>query len=211
MAPLQYVFAYVSSDYLWENPAPVCVCICLLRWSLLGNAAQHSLQKKVYFSWMCCHMCLKITSLLKFCTTLITAKWHFEPYFTMCTLLLWLLWLNLHTKVLSHSAHRGLWLKWRDCLCFANLFLEVNLSSQWALSTLLTSLWVAPLCCRAWSRLPKAWPQIWHILQAAGLKCCVRCIFKWVVVVVLKAHWSHWLHCKCSDWEECGDRTATSR
>ena len=125
--------------------------------------------KKVYFSWMCCHMCLQITSLFEFCTTLFTSKWHFEPYITMCTLLSWLPWLNLHTKVLSLSAHRGIWLKWQDCLCL------VNLSSHWPHSTLLTSLWAEALCSRAWSQLLKAWPQI---LLVAGLKCCVRCVFK---------------------------------
>ena len=29
MAPRQYALAYYSSDYHWENPAPVCVFICL--------------------------------------------------------------------------------------------------------------------------------------------------------------------------------------
>ena len=141
-------------------------------------------------------MCLQITSLFKFCSTLFTAKCHFEPYFTMWIFLSWLPWLNLHTKVLSHSAHRGLWLEWRNCLWLANLFLEVNLSSHWSHSTLLTSLWEAALCSRAWSQLLKAWPQILHILQVAGRKCCVRCVFKYVVVVVLKSHRSHWLHCE---------------
>ena len=174
---------------------------------------------------MCLHMSLPMTTMGNYCPTLVDKKrsispgWvaicvfrllpcsnsaahslqlNLEPYFTMCILLWWLLWLTLHTKVLSHSAHGGLWFQCLDCLCLANLFLEVNLSSHWAHSTLLTSLWAAALCSRAWSRLLKAWPQILHILQAAGLKCCVRWVFKWVVVVVLKSHWSHWSH-----WLHC--------
>ena len=70
MAPLQYVFAYVSSDYLWENPAPVCVCMSLTM-STSGKYCPTLLaKKKVYFSWMCCY--LQITSLLKGMVHMIT-------------------------------------------------------------------------------------------------------------------------------------------
>ena len=41
-----------------------------------------------------------------------------------------------------------------------------------------------------------------------GVYPLVRCNFKWVVVIVLKSHWSH---LRCSDWAGCGDITATGR
>ena len=63
---LQYVFANVSLDGQFGEILPHTPC-----------------QKKVFFfSGMCCHMCLRITSLYKSCTTLLALKWLFFFMYT---------------------------------------------------------------------------------------------------------------------------------
>ena len=78
------------------------------------------------------------------------------------TLAIFLVFYDLDTKVLSHSAQGWLWLEWWYCLCLASLSLEVNLSWHLSHSTLSTSLCALALCSRACGWLLKAWPQILH-------------------------------------------------
>ena len=107
----------------------------------------------------------------------------------MWTFLLWLLRLNLHTKVLSHSAQGWLWLEWRDSLCLASLSLEVNLSSHWSHSTLLTPLCALALCSRACGWLLKAWPQILHPTAACPSAASGASVIWW-----WRLCWSHTSH-----------------
>ena len=121
--------------------------------------------------------------------------------------------LDLETKVLSHSARVWIWFEWCNCLCLVSLSLEVNLSSHWSHSRLLTLLWAVALCSRAWGRLLTAWPQILHCkLNAACPSAESGALLSW-----LWWWWwsrtSHISNCteKCSDCEGCGNRITMGR
>ena len=84
MAPLQYVFVYVSSDYNFWKILLQYVFANVSLDGQFGEILPHTpCKKKVFFfSGMCCHMCLRITSLYKSCTTLLALKWLFFIMYT---------------------------------------------------------------------------------------------------------------------------------
>ena len=123
---LQYVFAYVSSDYHFGEILPHTPCkkkvfffsgMCCHMYLQMTSLCPTLLSKKkvFFFSGTFCHMCLQITSLCKSCTTLlayVSLDDHFReilphtPWARKYVLLLfrWLLYVN----PAPHSMHMSL-------------------------------------------------------------------------------------------------------